>query len=58
MTTQTDVVNAYSRSLQLKIRLMELEKQGREETSAEQDERLKAICHFNTLETQYLAEHT
>lgn len=56
MITEYQVIEAYRAALRMKVRKMNIERNGREETDAEQEERIEAICAFDTLELQYLAE--
>ncbi len=58
MITEADVLQAYQHAVRLKARQMLIEKSGREETDAEAEERLDAICDHSVLELQYVAQFT
>lgn len=56
--TRNDVVVAYTQWLSLIARRIILEKQGQEETEAQQEERLAAMEKHDTLQLQYLGRLT
>lgn len=55
--TEEQVIEAYQKALRLQARQMEIEK-TRLETQEEADERLDALCEYQTIELQYIAQFT
>jgi hypothetical protein len=55
--TEDDVIRAYQNYLRYQTRQMEIEK-TRLETQEECDERLDAMCEYQTIELQYIAQFT
>lgn len=56
--TEAEVVASYVQTLRLQVRRMEIEKDLREESPMEFQERVNANCDHANLELRYIAQFT